>query len=390
MGRTTRRRIEDFFYHLFRPYGVYRIRKVMPNITYDIGDGVNFKRKEPFLLIGNHQYEVDSGIYGTPWRRKPIAVISRSLMVTPYKRFKFKFIASGIPKSQGEPEIHSIKRMIKTVRQNDPLFILPEGDINYFGETLPIDDSIAKLIKKLKVDVISAVSTGGYISSPRWAFKLRDFRFVFVEFRKLIPKEQISELSVEEIYKLVKDKLYVNDYDFQRKKMIKVGGRKRAIGLEKFIYACPECESVNTIDTDNNDIFCTHCGALGTIDEYGFIQGTKYDNANDWHKYQDTLKHKLVSSEFSTTAIIYNVFYEKFRSTRVGIVQFKYSNREFIISGAVNAIIPIKEIKYFRLTQMNVITFDHNGKHYFLRIQKHNEAFKQVVLGCEDEINQGN
>ncbi len=385
MGRTFIRKIEDFCYRILRPYGVYRIRKVMPNITYDIGEGIDFKRKEPFLLIGNHQYEVDSGIYATPWRKKPIAVVSRSLMVTPYKRFKFKFLASGIPKSQGEPEIHSIKRMIKTVRENDPLFILPEGEINYFGQSLHIDNSIAKLVKKLKVDVITAVSKGGYISSPRWAYKLRDFRFVFVEFRKLIPKEDIAEMSVDEIYHLIKDKLFVNDYDFQRENMIWVGGRKRAIGLEKFIYACPECSSVNTIDTEKNDIFCTHCGARGTIDEYGFIQNIKYDNAYDWHLFQDTLIDKLKESSFATSGIIYDVFYEKFKSKRVGRIELAYSDGFFNITGAWSELIPVNEIKYFRLTQMNVVTFNYNSKHYFIRIEKHNEAFKQVAKGWSNE-----
>jgi len=385
MGRKFTRKIEDFCYKILKPYGIYRIRKVMPNITYDIGEGIEFKRKEPFLLIGNHQYEVDSGIYGTPWRKKPIAVVSRSLMVTPYKRFKYKFVASGIPKSQGEPEIHSIKRMIKTVRNNDPLFILPEGETNYFGQSLHIDDSIAKLVKKLNVDVITAVSRGGYISSPRWAYKLRSFRFVFVEFRKLIPKEKITEMSVDEIYVLIKDKLFVNDYDFQRDVMIWVGGTKRAIGLEKFIFACPECKSINTIDTEKNDIFCTHCGERGTIDAYGFIKNIEFDNTYDWHLFQNTLIEELKESTFSTSGIIYDVFYEKFKSKRVGRIDLSYSDGFFNITGAWSELIPVKQIKYFRLTQMNVITFNYNSKHYFIRIEKHNEAFKQVAKGWSDE-----
>lgn len=381
MGKTWIRKLEDFMYRVLRPYGVYRIRKLMPNVTYDIGDGVDFKRKEPFLLIGNHQYEVDSGLYATPWKSKPITVISRSLMVTPYKRFKFKFLASGIPKSQGEPETHSVKRMIRTIKDGDPLFILPEGEINYFGESLPIDDSVAKLAKKLKVDVITAVSTGGFISSPRWAYKLRDYRFVFVEFRKLISKEEIKELSVEEVFERIKSKLYVNDYDFQRDKMIRVGGSKRAKGLEKFLYACPKCGSLHTIETENNDVYCTNCDEFGTIDEYGFIQGSTYDNLVEWYKYQVSKREELKKTEFSTTGIAYNVFYEKYRSKRLGKIDMTYKDGNLILSGALNETIPVNETKYFRLTQLNVITFDYNDKHYFFRIDENNEAFKQITIG---------
>lgn len=381
MGRTFIRRVEDFMYRFLRPYGVYRIRKLMPNVTYDIGEGVDFKRVEPFLLIGNHQYEVDSGLYATPWKKKPIAVISRSLMVTPYKKFKFKFLTSGIPKSQGEPEIHSIRRMIQTIKDGDPLFILPEGEITYFGESLPIDDSVAKLAKKLKVDVISAVSKGGFISSPRWAYKLRDNRFVFVEFRKLIGKEELKDMSVEEIYTKIKDKLYVNDYNFQREHMIRVGGKRRASGLEKFLYVCTECGSFNTIDSHKDDVFCTSCGARATMDEYGFLQGMTFDNILDWHKYQNEKREELKQTEFSTPGIFYEVNYEKYSSKRIGTIELTYKDGVFYITGSVNETIPIKETKFFRLTQLNVLTFDFNNKHYFIRIERHNEAFKQVTIG---------
>ncbi len=385
MGKTYVRKVEDFLYRLLRPYGVYRIRKLMPNVTYDIGDGVDFKRKEPFLLIGNHQYEVDSGLYGTPWKRKPIAVISRSLMVTPYKKFKFKILTSGIPKSQGEPEIHSIKRMIKTVKDGDPLFLLPEGEISYFGQSLPIDDSIAKLTKKLKVDVITAVSRGGYVSTPRWASKLRDYRFVFIEFRKLISKEELKEMSVEEVYSKIKEKLFVNDYDFQREHMIPVGGNKRALGLEHFVYVCPNCESINSMESEKNDIYCTQCDARGTIDEFGFIKGLKFDNAYDWHLYQNEYRKDLINSTFSSPAIIYDVYYEKYKSKRIGKIKLTYKLGKLILEGAVNETIPLNETKYFRLTQMNVLTFDYKDEHYFLRIEKHNEAFKQVTIGVTNE-----
>lgn len=385
MGRTFVRKVEDFFYRIFKPYGHYRIRRLMPNVHYDIGEGIDFKRKEPFLLIGNHQYEVDSGLYAMPWKKKPITVISRSLMVSPYKKFKYKFLTSGIPKSQGEMEIHTIKAMIKTVKNNDPLFILPEGEINYFGASLPIDPSIAKLVKKLNVDVISAVSKGGHISSPRWATKLRKHRFVFVEFRVLIPKEQVKSLSVDEIHDIITEKLYVNDFDFQREKMIKVGGRRRAIGIEKFLYHCPICGGFHTIESHVHDILCNKCGAKGFIDEYGFIQGLPFDNTYDWYENQIKYREELKLTEFDSTASIYHVQYDKYRSRRIGLINLKYKNGHFHIHGAVSEIIPIEDIRYFRLTQLNVITFDYKEKHYFIRVQEHNEAFKQVTIGVSKD-----
>lgn len=382
MQRSFVRRLADISYRLLKPYGMYRIHRHMTNITYHVEEGVDFKRREPFLLIGNHQYDVDSGIYGTIWKKKPIAVISRSLMITPYKKFKYKFLASGIPKSQGEHELAVTREIIKTIKNGDAVMILPEGEISYFGQTLEFDNGIAKLAKLLGVDVITAVSKGGHIATPRWGYRMRRNRHVDVFFKVLISKEDAKELSLEEVYDRIKDELYVNDYQWQKEHKHFVGGKHMAVGLDHFIYACSECGEIHTIETKGNTIKCNACGSVGYFNEYGLIEGLKYDNLVDWNQYQRTKLDDLLKTEFTTKAIAYKVNYDKLTSRRCCRLSLTYRDHKLILTGKINKEIPIVDIKYFNLTQRNIITFDYEEQHYFLRIESFNQAFKMVSLGA--------
>lgn len=375
--KITKRHINNILMKIITPYAKRKLNKEMNNLVFS-DDDIDFSRKDAFVILGNHLFEFDALAYGLAWKRFPKALVSRSLMITPMQKFQYRFLTDSIPKSQGENDIKAVKDMIKAIKEGNSLLILPEGEISYFGATQGIDKSIAKLLKKLNVEVITAVSKGGYISRPRWAMNKRDSRYAEIHFSTLITKEEIESLTHEDIYERICSRLKHNDFDWQRENMILVGGDSRAEGLEKYLFICPECNKVHSIKSQGNDIVCTSCKTVGNIDEYGFIKGFKFDNTVDWNNYQLKFIDELKKTTFTTKGTLYDVDYNNLTSKLVGDVVIKYDSGKLYVDGVRNNIFEVKKMQFVRVTQRNVLTFDYEKKHYYYKMNDYFEAIKQV------------
>jgi hypothetical protein len=309
----------------------------------------------------------------------PYIVASQTLFAKQPTKFIFSNIVHTIPKSKGSSDLRAAKMLISSVKKGYPILIFPEGDTTFNGETNYIEESTYKLIKKLNVDLITCKVSGGYLSKPRWATHKRKNRRIFLDYSIAIPKEELQDLSVEEIALRVKNKLYNNDYEYQRTHMIKHPGKNLAEGFDNVVYICPECEGVNTIVSSKNVIECSNCNTKGKMNEYGFIEGFKFDNIIDWDRFQKPLSHKLLDQEFSSDAKLYYGDYETDLRTLVGQVDVKYKNKNLIFSGAHNEIIPINQIKNPHMTLRRMFNFNYENKNYIVKLEKNVAAFLRVI-----------
>lgn len=336
---------------------------------------VDFKRKEPFVLLGNHVYLFDVVQLALPFKKTPAIVASEFLMSVKGLAFVLKHIAKVIPKSKGAADIRTAKGLIRYVRKGYPVMIMPEGDNTYFGDTGYIEEATAKLVKTLKVDVVVGLFRGGYLSKPRWAMYDRQKRYVELHYKTIIKKEDIPNLTHEEIYETIKKELYNNDYEWQREVMHPYGGKRRAEGLENLIYKCPECGGLNTFETHKHNFTCTDCNTVGTINKYGFLEGFKYDNLVDWDNYQKDYIEDLRNATFTTTAemiIVDNVTFQRSKPKPVSIA---YHDNSIFIKGEVVEEFKIEEMHNPVLTMRRNLSFDYNGVSYMFKVDKYAMSF---------------
>ena len=249
-------------------------------------DGFKPNRKEPYILLANHTFMFDVIHVQLPLRNIPYTIASRVLFVRQPTKYLLGTLAHAIPKSKGKADINTAKQIMKAIKKGYPVLIYPEGDTTFYGETNYIEDSTFKLIKKLNVDVVCVNQKGGYLSRPRWATGKRKNRRAQFDYHITMKKEELQDLTVHEVGDRIKKALYHNDYEYQRTAMIKHPGKQLAEGFENGVYLCPNCDSINSIETSGNQITCTSCSTKGAINEYGFIEGFKFDNLVDWDKYQ--------------------------------------------------------------------------------------------------------
>jgi DNA-directed RNA polymerase subunit RPC12/RpoP len=378
MKRRNIDKRQDFLMNLARPFVRIWMNKDTKRIVH-LGEGVNLKRKEPYILLSNHTFLFDVIHVPLLCKKVPFIVASHVLFKKKSTRFLVTQIAHVIAKSKGTSDTGTVRELIGAVKRGYPILIFPEGDTTFYGETNYIEESTMKLIKKLEIDVITCNVKGGYLSKPRWATGKRKNRRAEFTYELTIPKDTIKDLTVDDINGIVKNALYNNDYTYQRTHMIPHPGKTLAEGMENVVYACPFCESIATIKTEGNKVQCTSCGHEGFVDSYGFIQDFKYDNLIDWDKFQKNYQDKLKRSTINTTGQLFFLNAEDAHMDEIGLVNFEYRNQAFHISGAHEEIIPIQEISNAIITLRRDFGFLYQNKSYLVKLNQYSAAFLRIA-----------
>lgn len=378
MKRTMKDRWIDF---ILKPLklivGVWM--KYDAKSTYELHDGIKFNRKEPYVMLANHTFMFDVIHVPMRFKKAPFIVASQTL----FNKFPLKFIlrhlTHAIPKSKGASDIRTAKELIKAVRKNYPILIFPEGDTTFFGETNYIEESTYKLVKKLKVDVIVCTVRGGYLSKPRWATGSRKNRRIHMEYKIAISKDELATMSLKDIEARIKDVMYNNDYEYQTTHMIPHPGKKLAEGFENVTFICPDCDSINSLETQGNSITCNSCGTKGIYNEFGFIEGFKFNNLIDWDIYQRKFTQKLKDSVFETDADLYYANYQTGVDKRVGKVNIKYEKGIFHFTGALEEEVSLEGVINPIVTLRRNFNFTYKDRNFFMRLDKNVASFLRIA-----------
>jgi hypothetical protein len=378
MNKSWKDRQQDFLLMLLRPF-VYIWMRLDMKRKVILDKRLSFRRKEPFILIANHTFLFD--VIHVPLRFKnvPFIVGSQTLFSKQPTKFLVTQVAHVIKKSKGASDISTVKDILSAVIKGYPILIFPEGDTTFYGQTSFFEPSTFKLIKKLNIDVVTCLVEDGYLSKPRWAKNRRKNRQVTLKYDLLIEKENLKTLSVETIESLIVEKLNYNAFIDQKLKMIKHKGKKLAHGFEDVCYICPICEALHTFETKGNEITCKHCETTGYIDEYGFIEGLKYDNLVDFDQFQRRYQDKLLASKVSTQALFYFMEADQNKHTMIGKVTLSYKDHHFYIDGAYKNVIPLIEIKNATITLRRDFGFFYQDKHYMFKLDSYSAAFLRLA-----------
>lgn len=339
----------------------------------------HFNRKEPYVMLANHTFLFD--VVHVPLRlvKVPFIIASQTLFTKQPAKFLVTQVAHVIPKSKGRSDSGTIMKTYGAIKRGYPILIFPEGDSTFYGETGHIEEATMKLIKKLKLDVVTVEVSGGYLSNPRWATGVRKNRRIHLDYKLEIPKAELAELSLEEIGSRVHQALYHNDYEYQREHMIPHPGKKLAEGIENIVYVCPHCQSINSIVSHGNTFHCQSCGKEGSIDKFGFIHDFVYDNLVDWNHFQRDFHDKLRASIIESKADLFYLKMENDQQVPVGEVTLRYEQGVFKVTGAIEKSIPIDDIANPTITLRRDFGFIYDEHHYLFKLEHYTAAFLRIV-----------
>lgn len=234
-----------------------------------------------FILLSNHNTDFDPIFVGVSFRQNIRFVASEHI-----SRWKhaFKFLDyafAPIMRSKGTNAASTVKEMLKTTRAGYNIGLFAEGARSWNGVTAPILPSTGKVVKSSKCALVTYKITGGYFVSPMWSSGGTRKGKIHGEIVNVYTKEQIAEMSVDEINEIIRRDLHEDAYETQKTLKAKYKGKQIAVEMESMLYACPQCNDIDTLFSSDNVVMCRSCYNHFFYNEYGDIEGLDQSNIKE-------------------------------------------------------------------------------------------------------------
>ena len=275
----------------------YTVFKIITKNNPKFDTSKKFEIDGPFIILSNHP-----SFYDMYYMCKTIDPIRTAFIMN---RFYFKnkflrrlFIRMGvIPKKIFSPDIETIKKSMRTIKNGYPVYMCPEGRLSVDGTNYEITVETAKFIKQNKVPVVILNIEGAYLVKAKWRKKQIKGN-VSTTIKTIISKEEILEKSLEEITTIINEGLKYNDFEYAKANNIKYKYKHKAEGLENVLYYCPHCHKEHTLSTKGNTIKCDSCGfELEINDNYWFNENEyNINNIHDWYEVIEEYERNNISN----------------------------------------------------------------------------------------------
>ncbi|MBO5927026.1 MAG: 1-acyl-sn-glycerol-3-phosphate acyltransferase [Clostridia bacterium] len=297
--------------------------------------------KGGFVVLANHESALDFVNVSRALNRRANYVISNAF----YETLPLRPIVDAvgvIPKNQFQTLPSDLKKMKTVVENGMPLVIFPAGLMPENGYTTPIPKATGKALKWLNKDVYVAISRGSYLTNPKWSKKWRKGKTT-LSVTKFISKEELSDISAENLQEKVETALYFDAYKNNEKDKFYFKNGDNVEGLENVLYKCPKCESEYTIKSEGvKYLKCESCGYKVYSDNYGKLHGESgnkplYEYPSDWSLYiEKSIENRIKKDKnFSLNSIckIFTIDKKKRKFVYSGEADIKLSEDGFQIKG---------------------------------------------------------
>lgn len=354
---------------------------------------------EPCLIFGNHGSIFDFILAGSAiLPKKAVYVVTRRTM---YKR-PFNWVVNRAPhilRDQFHADVRSIIDMKNAIKQGYNVVLYPEGKVSTVGVTnhIPLK-ATAKLVKLFNVPVVTIISKGNWLLKPSWAKHLRKGR-IEISTKLILDKEQIGNMSIEEIEAVILKEMQYNDNLYQIENNCEFYGKNYCKGLEKVLYKCPNCGKEFVMDTTDTEIFCKECGFRATYNHNGLITSDNadfhYNRIDLWFDYEkQSLKKELEKDDFKLTCpvTLYETDEIKVRDILIGkgVLSIDKENIRFITNDKkVQLLYPITKVEGIPFRVGVEIYLNIDDRHYEFRFGEKmmSTKFDMVVELLAEERN---
>lgn len=268
-------------------------------------DKVNLKKvKGPYILISNHASRQDYIFTAVPLLPRRYNFIAgyneffRSHLAGVFKLLK------PIPKKNFTPDFYTIKQAKRVVDKGGRLILFPEGMNSIGGCNQPVVVGTGKFVKRFNLPVYYSVIKGGYLTCPKYDLADRKGK-VEVTFDQMFTTEDLARLSPTEIEDIMNEKLYHDDYLWNKEQKISYkNDGEIARNLHTLLYWCPKCHSELKMVGKKNTLTCTCCGNGATItDTYDMVPFNEEcvipNTQTEWFKMQrEFVKEQIKDPNF--------------------------------------------------------------------------------------------
>lgn len=300
------------------------------------------KLKGPFFILSTHQSFMDFPMILKGIRPKNTTWV---MSVEEFRRGNWLMAGiGGMPKRKFSHDIVTAKHILYTLKKlKYPCTIYPEARFEFAGVNERLDGALGKMCKLADVPVVMCMINGNFISSPQWSKhpyrKIRQEAHMYV----LFTREQLREMSAEEIQAKIEQAFIKDEYKWQVENNLHVKCKKRANGLHRILYKCPNCGKEFEMNSAGIHLWCNACGAKWEMDTLSRLHGINTDKGfshiPDWYNWEREEVRKEVREgryHFEDDVRVEDYYSTKVGFLNVGDAHVVHDENGFTFSGTVD------------------------------------------------------
>ena len=359
----------------------YKVARILVMIFTKIRFGYKFQvaknLPDNYIVISNHATDYDVLFVAMSFKRMMYFVGSSHISRWGFASKALEFCFAPIMRYKGASAASAIKEMAKKARKGANVCLFAEGVRTWDGITCPIAPSTAKLIKSLGCGLVTYKITGGYFVSPMWAgatVRKGNLQGAPVS---ILTKEQLQEMSNEEIYELLKNDLYEDAYERQLAEPQKYKGKNIAEGMENLLFICPECGERDTFQSVDDRVSCKKCGLSFQYDEYGMLKNGPFETLREFAKWQNGKVEEHVAENvvyIAEHATLSTLKQQEDTLVAEGTVAF---SKEGLVCGDIN--IPMDSITDLAMHGRRAVVFTADKAYYEMIPSKGSNSLKFLL-----------
>ncbi len=334
------------------------------NFTYEKSNFDKIDKKQPCLVLMNHSSFIDVKIASIILKDRPYNIVSTTdgsvgkkwLMRQLGCIFTNKYVTDVSLVKDINYCLHTLKTSV---------LMYPEASYSMDGRQGLIPDSIGKLIKMLKVPVITIITDGAFLRDPLYNnLQLRNVK-TSAKVDVTLSTEEIKKLTPNAINDIIFEKFTFDAFLNQKRNGVKITEPFRADSLERVLYKCPNCKDEFSMKGSGVYLTCEKCNTKHILTENGTLEGinceTLFSHIPTWVDYQK----ECICKELDDN--IYNF------DERVKIAVLKGSKRLYFVGEGVlkhnqNGFTLTSDDNLINFSQPPLITHTANCDYYWYEI----------------------
>lgn len=248
-------------------------------------------KKEPCLILMNHSSFIDLKIASRIFFPRRYGIVCTSDgFVGPFMELLMRLLGC-IPTQKFVSDVGLIKDMEYMLKKKKcSILMYPEASYSFDGTATPLPRKMGILLKKLNVPVVSVITHGAFARDPLYNCLQKRKAQVGAEVRYLLSPEQIRELPVAELDRILDEVFGFDNFRYQQENGIVIDEPFRADGLNRILYKCPHCGTEGQTEGKGVTLTCHSCGKVYTLTETGFLQAEDgqpaFTHIPDWYLWQ--------------------------------------------------------------------------------------------------------
>ena len=254
-------------------------------------------KKEPCLILMNHSCFLDMPIaYRILHPRKLNIVCSSDAYVGLGGMMSWVMYSIGcIPTQKFVTDISLIKDMTYCLKEKKTSVLMyPEASYSFDGRCTQLPRKMGVLLKKLDVPVLMIETFGAYHRTPLYnELKVRKSVPVSAKLRCLYTKEEVRNMSVQELSDGLDEAFGFNHWQWQKDNNVEIHDEFRADGLSRILWKCPHCSAEGKMEGKGIHLTCQQCGKQYELTPLGELKSSDGESAfvsvtdwNDWQRSQ--------------------------------------------------------------------------------------------------------